>query len=163
MILHGGSTAVPTSACDFPAPIFSAETWAYDDSCAEWRWLDILGGPGLRARHSAVYDPAARRMLVFGGRYRAAATGAYTLYNDLWALDLATETWSRISDGTGAAPRGRSSAAVAFDPQQGRLWLFGGNASQSGLAYASLDDTWSYDLATASWQETPSGRGPALG
>jgi len=96
-------------------------------------------------------------MLVFGGRFRAGTSGAYTLYNDLWALDLATETWSELSAGGASGPPVRNATAAAVDPATGVFWVFGGNASTSGAAYTALDDTWAFDPATGAWMQHAAG------
>jgi hypothetical protein len=147
LVVQGGSTAV-SMMCNFPAPEFSDETWIYDDECGTWRLL-AGAGPGPRARHMAAYDPAGDRVLVFGGRYGTG--GTYTLYADLWALDLASETWSLLAPQDPAGPAPRTSGALAFDDAGGRLWLFGGNDSASGAVYGPLQDTWYFDVAAGAW------------
>lgn len=149
LVVQGGSTAVSVT-CNFPTPELSDETWIYDDECGTWRVLAGGAGPGARARHMAAYDAAGNRVLVFGGRFTTTGSG-YTVFGDLWAFDLATETWSLLAPEDPAGPVPRSSAAMAFDDAGGRLWLFGGNASTNGAAYAPLQDTWYFDVATSAW------------
>ena len=66
----------------------------YDDECGYWRVLPAAPGasPSPRSRHMAAYDATGDRMITFGGRFRAGASGAYTLHADVWALDLGSET-----------------------------------------------------------------------
>src|SRR5204863_8409399 len=40
-------------------------------------WKSTIGGPGIRADHSAIYDSLGRRMILFGGQ-----DDAFFLYND---------------------------------------------------------------------------------
>ena len=152
VVIHGGSFAVPVN-CGFPTPTFETETWVYEVTCNSWR--QVAGGaaqPLGRGRHMAVYDATGDRMIVFGGRNRAGAGGDYTLLNDTWALDLATETWSQVQS-SGPLPTARVNGSLVADDKNNRLFLFGGNASPSGFAYAALNDLWMLDLASGAWSE----------
>jgi hypothetical protein len=149
LVFHGGSLGVPVQ-CSFPTSTFENETWILDLRCNLWRKID--GGPPTgRTRHAAVYDSTNHRMVIFGGRYRAGTSGAYTPYGDVWAFDLETEVWSQVS--TTAGPSARANAGVAYDPTGHRLIVFGGNASSSGMNYIALNDTWTLDLVNGQWSE----------
>ncbi len=157
MIMFGGTTAVPTE-CDFPAPIFSDETWAFHDRCGIWKRIDGPG-PSARTRHMMAYDPAGHRALLTGGRYRAAAQGDYVTFNDLWQLDLETDEWSEIA--VTNPPVARVHAAFEVNGDGTKAYLFGGNISLSGLAYNVQNDLWELDLETKAWRElTPTGPAP---
>jgi hypothetical protein len=89
----------------------------------KWRKLEFPAGtiPPGRREHAAVYDPLRRRMLVFGG-----ITTANNYDNDVWSLSLdGAPRWERIL-AQGAAPRGRQSPAVVFDPAGNRIIVHGG-------------------------------------
>lgn len=159
LIYFGGSLGVPVE-CSYPTPTFERETWILDLKCQLWRL--IPGGPPTgRNRHAAVYDSNEHRMLIFGGRYRLGTSGDYTLYGDVWAFDLETETWSEVV--TNQGPSARINPGVAYDAEAHRMIVFGGNASASGMNYLALNDTWVLDLETNTWSElatsgTPSAR-----
>jgi len=77
-----------------------------------------------RYRHSAVYDPASRRMIVFGG------SGGYGLFNDVWVLtnadgSTAGSSWSLLAP-TGTAPVERYGHSAVYDPASRRMTVFGG-------------------------------------
>lgn len=148
VVMFGGSFAVPEN-CGFPTPTFESETWIYDVTCDAWRLVDGAG-PNGRVRHMAAFDSQRRRMIVFGGRDRPAGTSTYTLYDDLWALDLATETWEQLDAG-GAGPSPRVNGAMVYDDTRDQLVLFGGNQSTSGAFYNSLDDVWTYSFEAGTW------------
>ena len=98
LVVFGGVSIIPFN-CEFTAPgtdDFLPETWAFHDGCGIWKQI---GGtqPPARSRHMMAYDPGEKRILLFGGRFRSATNGNYTLYNDLWQLDLATDTWTQIT------------------------------------------------------------------
>lgn len=150
VVFFGGDIGVPVQCNPAPKPI--GELWTYDVACKSFAQVTTSGGPGPRARGLAVYDPEGDRMIVFGGRYREASSGPYTVYSDVWALDLESSTWQEIAT-TGGGPSGRSSTAGAYDPQTKELVLFGGNSSTSGLSFTPLDDVWALNLATGAWRE----------
>ncbi len=158
VVVFGGSFAVPEN-CGFPTPTFETETWIYDVACDHWRVVDQAGGPQGRARHAAAYDSQRGRMIVFGGRWRAGASGNYTLLGDTWAFDLATETWSELP--TTSGPAARVNHAMVYDPQGDRVLVFGGNTSASGLAITAKMDVWALELATGTWTEIATASGPA--
>ncbi len=165
IVFYGGSFAIPENCSFAVAHTFETEIWSYDIACDHWRQITEAGvGPGGRNRQMTVYDSTRHRMILFGGRYRAGDSGAYTLYDDVWALDLATETWSEVAT-TGIGPSGRVNGAMVYDASGDRLLLFGGNQEPSGMSYDALNDLWELDLATGAWkvlQTTGATPGPRL-
>ncbi len=149
LVLFGGDTAVP--AC----PIASAhthvgDTWLLETGCGDFR--QVAGdGPPARSRHAMALNAAQNRAIMFGGRTRAGANGAYTLFSDVWAFDFASEAWQKF-DVAGSGPRGRANTAVVVDGIGNQLVMFGGNDDPSGTAFHPLDDTWVMDLATGAWR-----------
>src|SRR5439155_27297482 len=85
-----------------------------------WNALAPAGrSPDARYRHTAIYDPAGDRMVVFGGNDR-------TLRNDVWALSLGgSPAWSALL-AAGSSPAGRSDHAAIYDPVRDRMVVFGG-------------------------------------
>jgi hypothetical protein len=94
-------------------------------------------------------------MVIFGGRrgYPAA-----TYYNDTWAFDFNTGTWSLLHDGTGTAPSERRIVDAAYDPLRHRMIVFGG---KQGDWYTLVNDTWAFDLTTNMWERIHDGTGTA--
>jgi len=96
-------------------------------------WTNIVangapGLPGKRDAHTAVYDSANNRMIIFGGGTFAAyeAPG----YNDVWVLSNAnglggTPVWTELRPG-GAAPGRRGSHTAVYDAAGNRMIIFGG-------------------------------------
>ncbi len=158
LYIFGGDTG-PVVRC-IPAPAFNAETWRYDPACDRWDAITGDAHPSPRSRMAWALDTRRRRMVVFGGRFRQGSTGSYTLYNDVWAFDLATETWEAITP-EGELPAARSNATAVYDPDRDRLVLFGGNTSVSGLTFTPRNDTWALDLAQRTWSRvTTTGTAP---
>lgn len=125
-------------------------------------WLPLTpngGPPPERLAHSAVYDVANNRMIVFGG------TRSSDVLNDTWVLSNAngmggTPIWSQLTP-SGALPVARSGHSAVYNQDAGQMLVFGGiNASDL------RSDTWSLTYAnglsgTPVWtQAMPLGTAP---
>jgi len=153
LVVFGGDEGVPvecTSQTDF-----TGETWAFVAACNAWERIEAGDGPPARGRHVAAWDEARGRMLVYGGRTREGTSGTYTNFDDLWALDVATETWTLLSGG-GPGARNMAVGVVSGD----QFVIYGGNKSDSGASYDSQKDVWSFDLVANEWVELSPGSGP---
>jgi len=155
-VIFGGDTA--TVICgDAPAHTHAGDTWLLDTACGGWTKIESPG-PSARSRHAVALDPASNRALLFGGRFRAGSSGAYTLYNDVWSFDFPTKTWTEVAT-TGTPPSKRSNTAAAV--VNGKLVVYGGNSSTSGLTFTPLADAFVLDLATNAWSKLdPAGAAP---
>ena len=134
---------------------FLDDAHALDLNTMTWRAIETPEGrPAPRAEHTAcVYHPdssdsdsssvvgsAGPSLVVFGG------TGANArCFGDLWVLDLATETWSRV-DASGPAPVARAGHAGAL--VRGRYWCLVGGGNNENAA----PDAATLDLATMRWR-----------
>lgn len=148
VIVFGGDIN-PPSQC-IPSPEYDDSTWAYELDCGNWRRLEVPG-PSARARIATALDTERQRMLIFGGRYRAGGSGAYTQYDEVWTFDLATNTWAQM--GTNGGPSARVNSAMVYDTERDRLILFGGNTSTDGASFRPQDDTWALDPETGEWTQ----------
>jgi len=137
----------------------SADKWALGDVCAlqagagEWARPQPTGpAPPPRAFHAAC--AVGGMVFIFGGHAwlpaadgTATAAGRVAKFGDLWALDTADWSWSRLTPPvplSPAAPAARDFCALA-PIAGGRLLLFGG----LDAADRRLDDAWVFDPATA--------------
>ena len=158
VVFFGGDDGPPIN-CN-PAPHAVGELWVYHADCGTFELKTTAGeGPGARARGMAAYDSKRHRMLVFGGRFRAASTGPYQIFNDVWALDLNTFVWSELST-TGPPPEPRSNPAGGYDEVADRLLVFGGNTSTDGAFFQPVGDLWELDLENLSWAPILNGGAP---
>jgi hypothetical protein len=116
-----------------------------------WSAVQAIGpAPPPRFAHAGIYDPARKRLIVFGG-----FDG--TFRNDVWALSLSgAPTWSEITP-AGTAPRGRDAMTAIYDSKRDRMVVFGG---WDGSSY--LDDIWALTLSGhPAWTRLSGGpRGP---
>jgi hypothetical protein len=145
-VFFGGDQGAPESC--IPKPDFVGEVWAFYPDCDNFELLEVSGDPPhTRSRHAVTLDPGRGQLLVHGGRYRAETEGAYTLFDDLWALDLETQSWTQLSTGEGPTPRRTHTMVVAGDT----LLLYGGNTSTSSTGYVPSQQLWGYDLVDGGW------------
>jgi hypothetical protein len=116
----------------------SQDTWVLSNATGSggapsWAKLALKAGspvpPGRRG-HSAVYDSATNRMIIFGGG-QFNGTGFSPLFHDVWALKDAnglgaTEPeWVQVST-TGGPPDGREGHGVAYNSTRREMIVFGG-------------------------------------
>ena len=108
-----------------------------------WRKLEPGDGPDAREDHTWTLDPSTRTAYLFGGR------DGSTVYDDIWAFDLASDTWREIDPG-GRGPAARfGHEAVWVDGVGLVVW-----AGQAGPT-AFFDDLWAYDPAANDWSRLP--------
>lgn len=159
LVIFGGDPGVAVNC--MARPEFSDETWFFNPSCNTWRKSSEVG-PSSRARHASAFDTKRRRLVVFGGRYRAGTSGNYTVYNDTHALEVGlpapdNHLWRQLTT-RGATPPPLSSSAAVYDAAGDRFIVFGGNESNNGstftpngkvYALAFPDNTWSELVPTS--------------
>jgi hypothetical protein len=123
-----------------------------------WYRINSDSAPAARGRHAFAFDLSRKRMMVFGGRFRPAGQGSgdYTLFNDLWAFDVNTDTWTQIA-ATGNIPSPRINSAMIYDESADRLILFGGSTSANGLVFTPMSDLYLFDLNNAVWTQVSLG------
>ena len=110
------------------------DLWTFSlNGTPQWSLLTAAGTPpGARAQHTAVYDPIADRMLLFGG----------SLANDTWELTLgSTPTWTQIVP-TGGLPPGMNEPSAIFDPTRNRMLVLKGTNMQLWQLDLSVSPTW---------------------
>lgn len=131
-------------------------------------WIELNPGgtlPAARMGHSAVYDAASNRMIVFGGS-TCFSEETPTFYNDAWILSNAnglsgTPTWTEVTF-TGAVPPARVNHTAVYDPASNTMIIFGGE-NETG----ELNDVWVLSNAngvtgTPTWtQLSPAGTPPS--
>jgi hypothetical protein len=112
-----------------------------------WEQIFPSGGPPTGSNgHTAIYDPVANRMGMFGGR-----DDPLNYFNGTWALDLDTMVWTQLSP-SGTPPPARANFGSVYDPVDHRMIIFGG---ESEAAY--WNDTWALNLTEGAeaWSELP--------
>jgi Galactose oxidase, central domain len=127
----------PTTASDAPPPTESAVA-------AAPAWLALAAtGPPAREDHTWTVDDAGERAYLFGGR------DGDVVFGDMWAFDLATDTWTALPPGPGPDPR-FGHEAVWVDNVG--LVVFAGQAGPTTF----FNDLWAFNPEEGSWRELPS-------
>lgn len=135
-----------------PTSVFIEETWIFEPGYG-WTNLDI-DMPSARSRYGAAYDPTSERALIFGGRYRVeGGSGAYDIFNELWAFDFASRSWELIDDGTGPSPR--TYPSVIWDDQKQALYVFGGMTNADPMVIETNQELWRYK--DGAWEQLSTG------
>lgn len=119
------------------------DTWEWDGS--NWTAKFTVNYPPARQGHAMVYDEVRHRLVLFGG----ASNGANPFLGDTWEMD--GTNWLHHSPA--ASPSPRLYHAMAYEPAQQLVVLFGGADPLS-----SLSDTWEWNGIT--WAQQTSGSSP---
>jgi len=133
MVIFGGYSP-------YASQYYLDETWELTLSgTPTWHQLATTGGPPpRRAAHTAIYDPASDRMVVFGG------SDGVSFMNDVWTLNLATNTWQPLPTSGDFVPV-RYGHSATFDPERREMIVFGGYNG------AYLDDLYVLSLDSGVW------------
>lgn len=125
------------------------DTWRFNPDSVTW--LDVspvAGNPIARCLHSASYDIAGHRMIIYGGLF----TGGFR--DDTWAFDLNLNSWANLF--TTGTPAGRYFTAQVYDALSHKIVIFGGD-----LGISPTNEVWGLDLNSNVWQQiVPSGMSP---
>lgn len=105
-----------------------------------WNPTVTTGGPAGRFGHSATYNLAHDKTVLFGG-----LDTAYTTNAETWEFDGLQ--WHAVT--TAAVPSARCAHTLAYDFLRDRVVLFGG--TNSAFLAVGLDDTWEFD--GVQWQQ----------
>lgn len=156
MVMFGGDIA--NVVCpNIPPKLPVAETWILDVGCGQWTALGDVG-PSARSRHSMVTDEVRGQAVLFGGRWRPDPTmGSYTLYNDVWSFDFASQSWAPLAT-TGPAPEPRYNASLVIAGDE--LVVFGGGTATSAVSFDPVNTTFALNLTTLQWREIPAAAAP---
>jgi N-acetylneuraminic acid mutarotase len=97
--------------------------------------------PPGRFGHALVYDPADRKVILFGG------VTVTQLANDLWAYSYQANTWTRLAP-AGPQPPPCAYPSMVYDPAAGQAILFGGWTGTN-----TFGDTWIYEPSASKWSK----------
>jgi len=108
--------------------------------------------PTSRGEHGAVLDADRGRILVYGGNlaFPIECRPMTEITDEIWAFDLACQSWSQLSTTGGPGLRARMGMVAAADGQS--AYLFGGRRQGAG-GYENFADVWQLDFATLEWTE----------
>ncbi len=132
---------------------FFNDVWAFDAAKETWQKLETKGAaPAQRYGSSAIVDTRTNQLIITHGF----ASGRF---DDTFALDLATSTWSAIAP-RDVVPLKRCLHEAVYDAKADRMILFGG--CSSGFGPCPQGDLWSLDVNDKDWNEvSPRGIKPS--
>jgi galactose oxidase-like protein len=166
MIVFAGSEGVKTTPWGAHYLTLLDDVWAL--SLADMSWEEIRPEgplPQVRSGHTAAFDPAANRVLVFGGLFEELFhdVSQRCALEDLWELSLeGAPAWRQLTVARGS-PGVRTGHSMVLDQAGNRLLVMGG-LRVTATSISPLSDTWVLSLhePTAWAQLIPSGAHPAL-
>jgi hypothetical protein len=124
-------------------------TGTYDPRANAWHQLDLKTQPPQRANSRLVYDPVAKKIVLFGGDQLD------QLLADTWAFDVTRDLWEEIKTDHGPTPR--AGHALLWLPKSGKVLLLGGYTYTSATGYvealyAPLPlEAWALDVGAGRW------------
>jgi len=97
------------------------DIWTFDLTSNSWTNLTPASGamPAPRLTPASIYDAGAHRMVTWSGQ------GQGVFFNDVWAFDLDTNTWSPFTP-AGGPPQIRYGVGYTWDPLAKELVTFAG-------------------------------------
>lgn len=105
----------------------------------EWTEMHPASAPSPRTVNWMAYDSVSDKVILFGGRI-----SYYGCYNETWAYDFDTDTWTNMTQPV--APSSRFAHAMAYDSQSNRVILFGGSNQLE-----QFNDTWAFNYEQNEW------------
>jgi N-acetylneuraminic acid mutarotase len=131
------------------------DTWAYDFNTNTWTQMKAKGPTGIMGMPME-FDSESDRIILFGG-YNVPGD---KLYQDTWAYDYNTDTWTKMDPKT--IPPGRNLNAMTYDSQTDRIIMWGGDTWTYSNPNAPKDDSvWAYDYNSDAWEEMKAVPAPA--
>ena len=131
-----------------PDDLGSKDFWEWNQASNAWTQKADVGGP---ARTAAVGFSIGNQGYIGTGTADYMAPTASLPYNDFWAWDQATNTWTKKADLPGAA----RCMAVGFSLNNNKGYI-GTGIDKAG---STLSDFWEYDPATDTWTRRPDHNG----
>lgn len=155
VFMFHGDRAEPAN-CGPAASQFIDDGYLFEPSTGRWYTLEPTGTkPRNRVRGAGAWDAMRNRFILFGGRWRSGAAGAYIYQRDVWAYDPATNSWTELwAQSANGGPTGRMNTVMVADPVGDRVLLFGGGqVSADATSFIVDNQTWAFDLSTNTWSQ----------
>jgi hypothetical protein len=124
-------------------------TWTYTPATNAWERLKLDHQPPQRANSRLVYDPDAKKVILFGG------DALDHLLADTWVFDAVTHGWEQRRPKLSPSPR--AGHALLWLPRARKVLLLGGYGYTSATGYVEAlyrrlpFEMWTYDTAKDAW------------
>ncbi len=124
---------------------FTNDTWEWDGTSKTWKEKFPAHSPSTRSATLA-YDKTSDQVVLFGGN-----STPFALYGDTWTYDGVD--WTQQQPTT--MPPARTDNALVFDPDLGKVVMFGGLAGPcEDCGEPRLNDTWLWDGSNWAQEQT---------
>ncbi len=128
-----------------------SDVWVLNVDTLEWQQIELgtySDEPPARFSAVMVVDDAAENLYIATGHTQGGGN-----FNDVWKLDLTSNSWQDLTASAGPPPAERYGAPGG---------LLGGNlVTTHGFGRGRFDDTWQFNLGTEQWENiTPAGAVP---
>jgi len=130
------------------------ETWSFHLEELEWEEMKPAIAPSPRVGHMMTYDSNTDRIILFGGF--EGKTAFTPNYDDTWAYDYNSDTWTEMNPVT--HPSARMYSEMVFNNHSNKIILWGGRTWD----VLSDNSIWEYDYIGNSWEEIKVENGPVL-
>ena len=141
LINVGGTYSLaPPSANPCYAPMKT-----FDMTTRNWTMPAPVPAPSCRENVRMAYDKVTKKLVLFGGQYDW--TNPIQVYNDTWAYDTSSGTWTNMSPPD--APSVRANNGMAYASKTGAVYVYGGNNTDTW----DLSDMWSYNVTHNQWDK----------
>jgi N-acetylneuraminic acid mutarotase len=129
-------------------PLFGSFPWLLN--IADTTWTQVPPNPLSPTIYTfganLVYCSISNVYLFFGGQN--VAVGAFS--DETWIYTLNNNTWRKIETPGTLSPSGRFFSGMAYNPNDDRVYLFGGQTLVTSNT-TNLNDTWYFDMALELW------------
>lgn len=144
MLIYGGRSRVGSSG---PYTLH-ADVDAFDLDTETWSTVPTSNTPPARFNAATAYDDINHRLLVFGGNTSASGL-VYEENNEVWALDLTSNAWSKLTVAPSGAPKPRFWVNGAYDSARQWFVVYGGTNGTEAFSNTAkyYDDLWALDLS----------------
>jgi hypothetical protein len=125
-------------------------TWTYTPTTNTWEQQTVDPQPPPRANARLVYDPVAKKAILFGG------DALDHLLADTWAYDVVAGKWEQRRPRVSPSPR--AGHAMLWLPKAKKVLLLGGYGYTSATGYVEglyrrlPFEAWTYDTSADTWQ-----------
>jgi hypothetical protein len=121
---------------------FALIIFFFTNYAQNWTELNTTGTITARSNASAIYIAKDTSMVVFGG------ITSIGYVDEIWRLNLNTNTWSLIPHKSVQAPEPRGTHICMYDSIMNRLLIWSGINSNK-----TLNDVWAFNFTDSTWTE----------
>lgn len=150
----GNSTNDNYVYCPSSGSLSAAQTAAGCTGANDWAVVTVTGGtqPPQAIFQDMWYEPVTKKVILYGG----STNNPYTAYNEIWAYDIPTKTWTNKSPAS-PPPVFNGSSEYPVPPM---AYLGGGYFIYRQLANTGNPRDWIYSAVDNTWTVMTSNTGP---